>query len=113
MPAVSQALYVEGTQVGVAWQFSARVFVEDPPGSGAWRKATAGEVEVELKWLGSWYQIPEVLETKNTDASGNVSFIGSHDSDNYRMTAKHLQSGDEYAVRIECYADGTYDVSVE
>jgi len=42
-----------------------------------------------------------------------VSFAGSHDSDNYRMTAKHLQSGDEYAVRIECHADGTYDVSVE
>ncbi|MBA7515985.1 hypothetical protein ES705_08030 [subsurface metagenome] len=113
MPAVTQALYVEGVQVGAAWTFAARCFVEDPPGSNNWRKATAGEVEVELKWLGEWWQIPKVLETKNTDASGNVDFAGSHDSDNYRMTAKHIQSGDEYAVRIECHADGTYDVSVE
>ncbi|MBA7552973.1 hypothetical protein ES705_45553 [subsurface metagenome] len=113
MPAISQALYVEGVAVGAAWQFEGRVFVEDPPASNNWRKATAGEVEVELKWLGEWWQIPKVLETKNTDASGNVSFTGSHDSDNYRMTAKHLQSGDEYALRIECHADGTYDVTVD
>ena len=113
MPAVTQALYVEGVAVGAAWQFAARCFVEDPPGSNNWRKATSGEVEVELKWLGEWWQIPKVLATKNTDAGGNVDFVGSHDSDNYRMTAKHLQSGDEYAVRIECHADGTYDVSIE
>ncbi|MBA7562321.1 hypothetical protein ES708_03973 [subsurface metagenome] len=112
MPGVSQALYVEGVAVGAAWTFEARCFVYDI-GATAWRKATVGEVEVELKWLGEWWQIPKVLETKNTDAGGNVSFAGSHDSDNYRMTAKHLQSKDEYAVRIECHADGTYDVSVE
>ncbi|MBA7590305.1 hypothetical protein ES708_32420 [subsurface metagenome] len=113
MPILTQTLYVEGVQVGVTWQFRAHCFVEDPPESGNWRKATAGEVEVELKWLGEWWQIPKVLETKNTDASGNVSFAGSHDSDNYRLTAKHLQSGDEYAVRIECHADGTYDTSLD
>lgn len=113
MPAVTQALYVEGVQVGAAWTFAGRCFVEDPPGSNNWRKATAGEVEVELKVLGEWWQVPKVMETKNTDASGNVSFAGSWKSDNYRMTAKHIQSGDEYAVRIECHADGTYDVSVE
>ncbi|GAI68345.1 unnamed protein product [marine sediment metagenome] len=113
MPKISEALYVEGVLVGAIWQFEGRCFVEDPPGSGTWRKATAGEVEVELKWLGEWWQIPKVLETKNTDALGNVSFAGSHDSDNYRMTARHIQSGDEYALRIECHDDGTYDVSVE
>ena len=113
MPTVTQALYVEGVQVGVSWQFNARCFVEDPPGSNNWRKATAGEVEVELKVLGEWWQVPKVMETKNTDGSGNVSFAGSWKSDNFRMTAKHLQSGDEYAVRIECHDDGTYDVSVE
>ncbi|GAJ20235.1 unnamed protein product, partial [marine sediment metagenome] len=30
-----------------------------------------------------------------------------------RMTAKHLRSGDEYAVRLECHDDGTYDVEVK
>ncbi|MBA7563289.1 hypothetical protein ES708_04944 [subsurface metagenome] len=113
MPVVDQALYVEGVAVGAAWEFRASCFVEDPPASNNWRRATAGEVEVELKWLGEWWQVPKVLETKNTDANGRVSFAGSHDSDNYRMTAKHIQSGDEYAVRVECHADGTYDVSVE
>ncbi|GAI67239.1 unnamed protein product [marine sediment metagenome] len=113
MPKISEALYVEGVQVGAIWQFQGRCFVEDPAGSGTWRKATTGEVEVELKWLGEWYQIPKVLETKNTDALGNVSFAGSHDSDNYRMTARHNQSGDEYALRLECHDDGTYDASVE
>lgn len=113
MPAITQALYVEGTQIGTAWQFNAMVFVEDPAGSGTWRKATAGEVEVELKVMGEWWEIPKVMETKNTDARGNVSFAGSWKSDNFRMTAKHLQSGDEYAVRIECHDDGTYDVEVK
>ena len=113
MPKISEALYVEGVLVGAIWQFEGRCFVEDPPGSWEWRKAMIGEVDVELKWLGEWWQIPKVLEAKLTDALGNVSFAGSHDSDNYRMTAKHIQSKDEYAVRIECHADGTYDVSVE
>ncbi|MBA7515800.1 hypothetical protein ES705_07843 [subsurface metagenome] len=113
MPKISEALYVEGVLVGAIWQFEGRCFVEDPPGSWEWRKAMIGEVDVELKWLGEWWQIPKVLEAKLTDALGNVSFAGSHDSDNYRMTARHIQSGDEYALRIECHDDGTYDVSVE
>ncbi|GAI67402.1 hypothetical protein ES706_06139 [subsurface metagenome] len=113
MPAVSQALYVEGQQVGAAWQFSARVFVEDPAGSGTWRKAVAGEVEVVLDFLGEWWQLTKELETKNTDASGNVSFAGSWESGAYTMEAKHLQSGDRYKVRIDTRDDGTYDVEVE
>jgi len=113
MPLVDQALYVEGALVGAAWQFSARVFVEDPAGSGTWRKATAGEVEVELKFLGEWWEIPHTMETLMTDASGNVSFAGSWQTGNFTMEARHLQSGDKYKVRIDCHEDGTYDVTVE
>ncbi|GAJ07682.1 unnamed protein product, partial [marine sediment metagenome] len=57
MPVVDKALYVEGVQVGAAWQFRGRCFVEAPPGSMTWLKATAGEVEVELKFLGEWWQV--------------------------------------------------------
>ncbi|MBA7513514.1 hypothetical protein ES705_05546 [subsurface metagenome] len=113
MPVVDQALYVEGVQVGVSWQFSGRVFVEDPVGSGTWRKATAGEVEVELKFLGEWWEFPYSMETLMTNASGNVSFAGSWQGGSYTMEARHLQSGDKYKVRIDCHDDGTYDVTVE
>ena len=113
MPLVDQALYVEGVAVGAAWQFSGRVFVEDPAGSGNWRKATAGEVEVVLDYLGEWWQPTYEMERKNTDASGNVSFTGSWSSGSYTMEAKHLASGDKYKVRIDCHDDGTYDVTVE
>ena len=113
MPGVSQALYVEGVQVGAAWQFEGRCFVEDPPESGNWRKATAGEVEVVLKYLGEWWQVPSTVETLNTDSSGNTSFAGRWTSGSYTMEAKHNQSGDKYKVRIDCRDDGTYDVTVE
>jgi len=112
-PAVNQALYVEGVAVGAAWQFSGRCFVEDPPQSGNWRKATSGEVEVILDFLGEWWQPTKELERKNTDASGNVDFSGTHATGSYTMEAKHIQSGDRYKVRIDCHDDGTYDVSVE
>ncbi|MBW8017882.1 MAG: hypothetical protein FVQ82_17060 [Planctomycetes bacterium] len=113
MPVVDQALYVEGAQVGVSWQFSGRVFVEAPAGSGTWRKATAGEVEVELKFLGEWWQLPTSMETLLTNASGNVSFAGSWQTGSFTMEARHLQSGDKYKVRIDCHDDGTFDVTVE
>ena len=90
MPVVDKALYVEGVQVGAAWQFKARVFVEAPPGSMDWRKATAGEVEVELKFLGEWWQLGTTMETLMTDASGNVSFAGSWQSGSYTMEARPL-----------------------
>ena len=112
-PAVTQALYVEGVAVGAAWQFTGRCFVEDPPQSGNWRKATSGEVEVILDFLGEWWQITQELERKNTNASGDVSFAGTHATGSYTMEAKHIQSGDRYKVRIDCQDDGTYDVSVE
>ncbi|KKM00400.1 hypothetical protein LCGC14_1804810 [marine sediment metagenome] len=113
MPVVDKALYVEGVQVGAAWQFSGRVFVEAPPGSGTWRKAIAGEVEVELKFLGEWWQVPISMETLLTNASGNVSFAGSWQTGSYTMEARHLQSGDKYKVRFDCHDDGTYDTEVE
>ncbi|MBA7477225.1 hypothetical protein ES707_12627 [subsurface metagenome] len=113
MPVVDKVLYVEGVQVGAAWQFKGSVFVEDPPGSMNWRKATAGEVEVELKYLGEWWQIGTEMETLLTDASGNVSFAGSWQSGSYTMEARHIQSGDKYKVRIDCHDDGTYDTTVE
>ena len=111
MPVVDQALYVEGVQVGVSWQFSGRVFVEDPVGSGTWRKATAGEVEVELSYLGEGW--PKLLEAKMTDASGEVSFAESWESGVYTMEAKHMLSFDRYKLQIVCNDDGTYDVEVE
>ncbi len=113
MPVADKALYVEGVQVGAAWQFSGRVFVEAPPGSGTWRKAIAGEVEVELKFLGEWWQVPTSMETLLTNASGNVSFAGSWQTGSYTMEARHLQSGDKYKVRFDCHDDGTYDTEVE
>ena len=113
MPLVDQALYVEGVAVGAAWQFKGRCFVEDPPGSGNWRKATAGEVEVVLKFLGEWWQISTEVETKNTNSSGDVDFAGSWSSGSYTMEATHNQSGDKYKLRIDCRDDGTYDVTVE
>ncbi|MBA7494217.1 hypothetical protein ES702_04791 [subsurface metagenome] len=113
MPLIDQALYVEAEQVGAAWQFRGRVFVEDPAGSMNWRKATAGEVEVALKFLGEWWQLPTDMETLRTDASGNVSFAGSWQGGSYTMEARHLVSQDKYKVRIDCHDDGTYDVSIE
>ena len=112
-PQVSQALYVEGVQVGAAWTFQGRCFVEDPPGSMNWRKATLGEVEVVLDFLGEWWQLPTSMETLMTDASGDVSFAGSWQGGSYTMEAMHLVSQDKYKVRIDCHDDGTYDVSVE
>lgn len=113
MPLVDQAIYVEGQQVGATWQFRAKVFVEDPAGSGSWRRATAGEVEVYLGFLGEWWQITKELERKNTDASGNVSFAGSWETGSYVMEATHQVSQDKYKVRIDCHEDGTYDTTVE
>ena len=113
MPLVDKALYVEGVQVGAAWQFRGRCFVEDPPESGNWRKATSGEVQVELKYLGEWWQVGTSMETKNTDANGLVDFSGSWQSGSYTMEATHNQSGDKYKVRIDCHDDGTYDTTVE
>ncbi len=113
MPVVTQALYVEGVAVGAAWQFAGHCFVEDPPGSGNWRKATAGEVLVILDFLGEYWQPTKELERQNTDFSGNVSFTGSHASGSYTMEAIHNQSGDRYKVRIDCRDDGTYDVTID
>jgi len=69
-PQVSQALYVEGVAVGATWQFVGRCFVEDPPESGNWRKATSGEVLVILDFLGEWWQPTKELERKNTNTAG-------------------------------------------
>ena len=113
MPLIDATLYVEAAQVGVSWQFRAKVFVEDPAGSMNWRRATAGEVQVVLKFLGEWWQLGTTMETLMTDASGNVSFAGSWQSGSYTMEARHLQSGDKYKVRIDCHDDGTFDTEVE
>ncbi len=113
MPLIDQVLYVEGTQVGVSWQFKAMVFVEDPAGSMNWRRATAGEVEVEFKYLGEWWQIGTTMETLMTDAAGNVAFAGSWGSGSYTMEAIHQVSQDHYKVRMDCHDDGTYDTEVE
>ncbi|MBA7475725.1 hypothetical protein ES707_11098 [subsurface metagenome] len=113
MPLIDKVLYVEAAQVGVSWQFKAKVFVEDPAGSMNWRKATAGEVSVELKFLGEWWQIGTTMETLMTDASGDVSFAGSWQSGSYTMEATHQVSQDKYKVRLDCHDDGTYDTEVE
>ncbi len=113
MPLIDQALYVEGVLVGAYWQFRGRCFVEDPPASMNWRNATVGEVEIELKFLGEYWQTPYTMETKNCDSNGQVDFAGSWQSGSYTMQATHNQSGDKYKVRIECHDDGTYDVDVE
>jgi len=113
MAGVKQALYVVGEQVGADWQFEGRVFVEDPAGSAAWRKATAGEVEVNLDFLGAWWQLPKELERKNTDAEGNVVFAGHWENGTYTMEAIHNVSKDMYRVKLDCHEDGTYDVTVE
>ncbi|GAI91568.1 unnamed protein product, partial [marine sediment metagenome] len=89
MPLIDQVLYVEGAQVGVSWQFKAKVFVEDPAGSMNWRRATAGEVEVEFKYLGEWWEFPYLMETLMTDAAGNITFTGSWLSGSYTMEATH------------------------
>jgi len=112
MPVVDQSLYVEGVQVGAAWEFRGRCFVYDAA-AGGWRKATSGEVQVELKYLGEWWQVPTTVETKNTDSNGDVSFAGSWSSGSYTMEATHNQSGDKYKLRIDCRDDGSYDVTVE
>lgn len=113
MPLIDKALYVEANQVGIGWQFRARCFVEDPAGSMNWRRATAGEVEVALDFLGEWWQPTKVLEVKNCDANGEVDFAGSWESGSYTMEAKHNVSGDNYKIRLDCYDDGTWDEVVE
>lgn len=113
MPLVDQTLYVEAAQVGVSWQFRAKVFVEDPAGSMNWRRATAGEVQVVLKFLGEWWQIGTTMETLMTDAAGNCIFAGSWEGGSYTMEATHQVSQDKYKVRIDCHDDGTYDTEVE
>ncbi len=112
-PQVSQALYVEGVKVGATWTFQGRCFVDDPPESGNWRKATAGEVLVILDFLGEWWQPTKELERKNTDANGYVDFAGTWETGSYTMEAKHNQSGDRYKIRIDCHDDGTIDLTVE
>lgn len=113
MPAVSEPLYVEAEQIGIYWSFQARCFVEDPPESGNWRPATAGEVEVLLEYLGEWWSFPYEMERKNSNASGNVDFAGTWGSGAYAMEASHNVSKDRYRVRIDTHDDGTYDVTVE
>ncbi|MBA7507443.1 hypothetical protein ES706_06162 [subsurface metagenome] len=113
MPLVDKVLYVEGVQVGISWQFRCKVFVEDPPGSVNWRRATAGEVSVELKFLGEWWQIGTTMETLMTDANGECVFAGSWEGGSYTMEATHQVSQDKYKVRIDCHDDGTYDTEVE
>jgi len=113
MPLIDQVLYVEGAQVGVSWQFKAKVFVEDPAGSMNWRRATAGEVEVEFKYLGEWWEFPYLMETLMTDAAGNITFTGSWLSGSYTMEATHQVSQDKYKVRLDCHDDGTFDATVE
>ncbi|MBA7522454.1 hypothetical protein ES705_14573 [subsurface metagenome] len=106
-------LYVEAQQIGAAFEFKARVFVEDPAGSGNWRRATSGEVSVKLSYLGEWWQLATEMETKNTNASGECIFSGWWEAGKFTMEAKHLTSGDIHKVRIECFDDGTYTTEVE
>ena len=113
MPQIDQVLYVEGELVGIGWTFRAKVFVEDPAGSMNWRRATAGEVSVEFKYLGEWWQVPYTMETLMTDADGNCIFTGSWSSGSYTMEAVHQVSQDKYKVRLDCHDDGTYDATVE
>ncbi|MBA7523821.1 hypothetical protein ES705_15955 [subsurface metagenome] len=113
MPLIDATLYVEAAQVGVSWQFTAKIFVEDPAGSMNWRRAKAGEVEVELKYLGEWWQFPTTMEKLMSDAAGNVVFAGSWGSGSYTMEAIHQVSQDHYKVRLDCHDDGTFDSDIE
>jgi len=113
MPLVDVPLYVEAQAVGVAWEFKARCYVEDPAGSMNWRRGTFGEVEVIFDLLGEWYQFTQELERKNCDANGDVIFAGQHPGGGYAMTAKHNISGEVQKVRIDCYEDGTYTTTIE
>ena len=113
MPLIDATLYVEAEQVGVSWQFRCKVFVEDPPGSMSWRRATAGEVQVELKFLGEWWELPYSMETLMTDAAGNCVFAGSWQSGSFTMEAIHQVSQDKHKIRLDCHDDGTYDSTIE
>lgn len=112
MPLIDKALYVEGELVGVSWQFKARCYVEDPPESMNWRRATNGEVEVVLEFMGEWWQLTSEVERKNCNASGEVEFAGSWASGSYTMEAKHNVSGDRYKIRLDCHDDGTHDDTI-
>jgi len=104
---ISTALYVEGQVIGASYEFEARVFVSDP----GWRRATAGEVHVELREI--LVLLPDrLLDEKETDANGDCRFntLAKYPPGEYILEAKHNRSGSSHQVRIFCHDDGSFDI---
>lgn len=113
MPTANLTLNVQGEAVGVAWSIIATVNVEDPAGSGNWRKAQLSECYVEL-WEEHWGLLPDTyLGEGLTRSDGTVHFdyaVWKLESVRYKVHAFHRASGSSDGLFIQLNDDGTVDI---
>ncbi|MBA7524820.1 hypothetical protein ES705_16964 [subsurface metagenome] len=113
MPTANLTLNVQGEAVGIAWSIIATVNVEDPAGSGNWRKARLSEVDVKL-YEERWGILPDVFLGEGVTSSlGVVNFayaVFNLTSTRYKVHAFHRASGSSDGLFIQLNDDGTVDI---
>ena len=113
MPTANVTLNVQAEAVGIAWSIIATVNVEDPGGSGNWRKAKLSECYVKL-YEERWGILPDIyLGEGLTSAIGTVNFayaVFNLTSARYKVHAYHQASGSSDGLFIQLNDDGTVDI---
>jgi len=111
MPLATVDIQVIGVAEGLiaTFTFGVDVTVRDPE-SGIVHAAEYNECFCELSRVRAW--LPDVeLEQRNTPTGGKVRFTVSETIDEtteYKLNAKHRESGDYKQKRIECNPDGSW-----
>ena len=105
---VSTVHYVQGLVDVPVFNFKATCFVEEPAGSGAARRAVAGEVSVRLVQI--MYGMADILKAeKDCDDDGRVFFSEEeYVRTDYKVEATHNLTMSRHGFSIRCNDDGTY-----
>lgn len=113
MPTANVTLNVQGEAVGIVWKLITTVQVEDPAGSGNWRRANLSEVVVRLYKDRFW--LPDVFLVEGlTRSDGTVHFDGTYvemPAGAYKVAAEHRASFDTDGVKLELRDDGTFEIT--
>ena len=108
---VSVDLQVEGNPEGLEanFDFTARVTCIAPD-TGNYYAPAAGEVHCKLVWVKKY--LPDQVIYETDCPSGGVTYLRNWTITEYtefKVEAKHKQSGDEQVKRVACWPDGTWD----
>lgn len=103
-------LVVEGVQEGLQALFDFTANVECiHPDTGNYYQPSAGEVHVKLVHVRAF--LPDSVLNELDCPSGGSTYLGNWSIEEYtefKIEAKHNQTGDEQVKRVACYPDGSW-----